>query len=134
MNVFIIIVASLASALAGMVLGVKLEESAWRRAGKRRENRKRITTSKMIALCVLLVDAVCTFAVLGLCYIAIDREFSGALPYLTTLIGALQAVTAIVLTAYFNKAKAENSKGGIVYDYAMGNNTQDSQDITGGVG
>ena len=39
--------------------------------------------------------------------------------YLTTLIGALQAVTGVVLGAYFNKSKAENTKGGIVYDAAM---------------
>ena len=41
-------------------------------------------------------------------------------------IGALQAVTAIVLTAYFHKAKAENTKGGIVYDAALGNHDIDA--------
>lgn len=78
------------------------------------------TTSQTIALWTLKVDAVSTFAVLGLCALAILRAYEGALPYLTTLIGALQAVTAVVLTAYFNKAKAENTKGGITYDAALG--------------
>ena len=32
----------------------------------------------------------------------------------------IQAVTGVVLGAYFNKSKAENTKGGIVYDAAMG--------------
>ena len=92
-------------------------------SGKRldKPERKRATTSKVIALGVLLMDAVATLAVLALCGLAIVRRFEGALPYLTTLIGALQAVTGVVLGAYFNKSKAENTKGGIVYDTALGN-------------
>ena len=81
--------------------------------------RKRWTTSKVISIGVLLVDAAATFAVLALCGLAIVRRFEGALPYLTTLIGALQAVTGVVLGAYFSKSKAENTKGGIVYDAAL---------------
>ena len=81
---------------------------------------KRPSTSHIIAIGVLMVDAAATFAVLALCALAILRRFDGALPYLTTLIGALQAVTGVVLGAYFNKSKAENTKGGIVYDAAMG--------------
>ena len=88
--------------------------------------RSRKTTSQTIALWVLKVDAAATFAVLGLCGLAILRRFDGALPYLTTLIGALQAVTGVVLGAYFNKSKAENTKGGIVYDAALGNAAPDS--------
>lgn len=82
--------------------------------------RKRWTTSKVIAVGILLVDGASIMAVLALCGLAILRDFTGALPYLTTLIGALQAVTGVVLTAYFGKSKAENTKGGIVYDAALG--------------
>ena len=81
---------------------------------------KRPSTSHIIAIGVLMVDAAATFAVLALCALAILRRFDGALPYLTTLIGALQAVTGVVLTAYYGKSKAENTKGGIVYDAALG--------------
>ena len=81
---------------------------------------KRPSTSHIIAIGVLLVDASSTYIVLGLCGLAILRQFTGALPYLTTLIGALQAVTGVVLGAYFSKSKAENTKGGIVYDTALG--------------
>ena len=97
-------------------------------SGKRvdKPERKRTTTSKVIALGVLLMDAVATLAVLALCSLAIVRRFEGALPYLTTLIGALQAVTGVVLGSYFNKSKAENTKGGIVYDTAMGVSNSDT--------
>ena len=89
-----------------------------KRLGKPRK--KAWTTSKIISLGVLAMDAVATLAVLALCGLAIMRRFEGALPYLTTLIGALQAVTGVVLGAYFNKSKAENTTGGIVYDAALG--------------
>ena len=88
-------------------------------SGKRLDKPHGPTTSKVIAIGVLIMDAVATLAVLALCGLAIVRCFEGALPYLTTLIGALQAVTGVVLGAYFNKSTAENTKGGIVYDDAM---------------
>lgn len=88
-------------------------------SGNRLDKPRRMATSKVIAIGVLLMDAVATLAVLALCGLAIVRQFEGALPYLTTLIGALQAVTGVVLAAYFGKSKAENTKGGIVYDDAM---------------
>lgn len=87
---------------------------------------KQPSTSHIIAIGVLLVDAAATFAVLALCALAILRDYAGALPYLTTLIGALQAVTGVVLGAYFNKSKAENTKGGIVYDTAIGVSNSDT--------
>lgn len=83
--------------------------------------KKRWTASKLIALGFLLVDASATYIVLALCALAILRDFGGALPYLTTLIGALQAATAVVLSGYFQKSRAENTKGGITYDAALGN-------------
>ena len=89
-------------------------------SGKRLD--RPLTTSKVIALGVLAMDAGATLAVLALCGLAILRNYTGALPYLTTLIGALQAVTGVVLGAYFNKSKAENTKGGIIYAAALGNN------------
>lgn len=97
-------------------------------SGKRvdKPRKKAWTTSKVIAIGVLIMDAVATLAVLALCGLAIVRRFDGALPYLTTLIGALQAVTGVVLGAYFNKSKAENTKGGIVYDTALGVSNSDT--------
>ena len=88
--------------------------------------KRRLSASKLIALAVLLVDGSATYIVLYLCWLAITQAYDGALPYLTTLIGALQAVTGVVLTAYYHKAKAENTKGGITYDAALGNAAPDS--------
>lgn len=84
-----------------------------------RRLKRRRTTSQIIALGILLVDGAATFAVLGICVLAVFLMFDGALPYLTALIGALQAVTAVVLAAYFKKSEKENCAGGIVYDMAV---------------
>ena len=90
-------------------------------SGKREKpEKKRLTASKLIALGILAVDASSTYIVLYLCWLSIKLQFSGSLPYLTTLIGALQAATGYVLGHYFKKSTAENTKGGITYDAAMG--------------
>ena len=81
------------------------------------------TASKLIACAVLAIDASVSYLVLYFCYLAIRRNFTGPLPYLTTLIGALRAATAVVLTAYFGKSKAENTRGGITYDTVIGRET-----------
>lgn len=85
-----------------------------------RGERRSWTASKLIAMGILAVDASATYVVLGLCALAILRGFSGALPYLTALIGALQAATGYVLGAYFRKSCRENVKGGITYDTVLG--------------
>lgn len=64
-------------------------------------------------------DILLSFATLGLCLLAIWREFSGSLPYLTALIGVYNGATGYVLGKYMDKSKAENTSGGIVYDTAM---------------
>ena len=69
--------------------------------------------SKLIALGVLAVDASATYVVLYLCWLSIRLQFSGSLPYLTTLIGALQAATGYVLGHSFKKSCAENTRSGI---------------------
>lgn len=87
------------------------------------------TTSQKLAIGVLWMDALSTVAVLAICALAILRDYAGALPYLTTLIGALQAVTGVVLSAYYKKSTMENCKGGIVYDSAMNENKESEGEV-----
>ena len=82
-----------------MAAGGKRLESKQNDSGK-----KRASTSKLIAFGVLALDACATIYVLYLCKLAIIYEFTGALPYLTTLIGALQAASGYVLGHYFKKS------------------------------
>ena len=135
MNELPYMAAFLAALLVGGVCGIRLEETTLCRTARRRRNRaaekprRKMTASKLIALAVLTVDGSATYIVLYLCHLAIVRDYAGALPYLTTLIGALQAVTGVVLTAYYHKAKAENTKGGITYDAALGVPNSETGDL-----
>ena len=129
--VVLVIVALLVGFLCGQSRAVSSGQGRGRREADKpheqpqKAGKRRLSASKLIALAVLLVDGSATYIVLYLCWLAIVRDYAGALPYLTTLIGALQAVTGVVLTAYYHKAKAENTKGGITYDAAM-NRVSDS--------
>ena len=91
--------------------------------------RRRWTTSKLLAVGILLVDGAATTVVLALCGLAVWRGFTGTLPYLTTLIGALQASSGYVLGHYFNKSSLENPRGGIVYDAALGKGSDSDTDL-----
>ena len=125
-----VVVLVIVSLLVGFLCGQSRAVSSGQGRGRReadkpheqpqKAGKRRLSASKLIALAVLLVDGSATYIVLYLCWLAIVRDYAGALPYLTTLIGALQAVTGVVLTAYYHKAKAENTKGGITYDAALG--------------
>ena len=133
--VVLVIVALLVGFLCGQSRAVSSGQGRGRReADKLHEQpqnagKRLLSASKLIAMAVLLVDGSATYIVLYLCWLAIVRDYAGALPYLTTLIGALQAVTGVVLTAYYHKAKAENTKGGITYDAALGVPNSETGDL-----
>lgn len=117
--------AVLAALLTGIVWGASIRAGAAGRTAARRQKgaeprRRGPAASKLIALGVLAVDASSTYIVLYLCWLSIRTQFSGSLPYLTTLIGALQAATGYVLGHYFKKSTRENTRGGITYDAALG--------------
>ncbi len=80
---------------------------------------KSMSGSRLIAYCVTTLDVIATLFTLFICYISVKGAYTGSLPYLTTLIGALQAATAIILNSYYKKSGKENTAGGIVYDTAM---------------
>lgn len=111
--------------LAGIAWGALMGTAAAGQAAARRKKRPKTkrrgpAASKLIALGVLAVDASSTYIVLYLCWLSIRTQFSGGLPYLTTLIGAMQAATGYVLGHYFKKSARENTRGGITYDAALG--------------
>ena len=89
-------------------------------SGKREAAHRRWTASKLIALWMLGLTTVVSAATLYLMRLCIVRDFSGALYPLSALITLCQAGNAVVLAFYYNKSKAENTKGGITYDAALG--------------
>ena len=71
----------------------------------------------VIAYLALLAAVVAAYIVLA--YISVYRNYQGGLYYLQWPLTALSAAGAVILAAYFNKSKAENTKGGITYDAAI---------------
>lgn len=82
--------------------------------------------SKRLCGWVLANDVILSLATLALCFYAVYTKFTGALPFLTALIGLYQAATGYVLGKQLDKAKAENTMGGIVYDAAQYHNFEES--------
>ena len=80
---------------------------------------KKRETSKTLAGVILAGDILLSLATLGVTLLAVLRDFDGGLPYLVSLIGIYNVSTGYVLGKYFDKARAENTAGGIVYDTAM---------------
>lgn len=68
---------------------------------------------------VIVGDILLSFGTLLICFYTIYKGFDGAMGYLTALIGIYNVATGYVLGEYMHKSKAENTKGGIVYDTAF---------------
>jgi hypothetical protein len=83
------------------------------------------TASKRIAYLLLTMTFVTNMGVLFLCGLSVWKGFTGALPYLTTMIGLLEFSLGYVLGHYYKKSTAENTAGGIVYDTAVTNTRRD---------
>ena len=88
----------------------------------RKSRNRREAFSKRLARTIITGDIFLSMATLGLCALAILRDYTGSMAYLTALIGVYNAATGYVLGRYMEKSKAENTKGGIVYESAMQDN------------
>lgn len=100
-------------------------------SGKRLEKpvKKPLTASKLIAIWMLVLTTVVSAATLYLMRLCIVRDFGGALYPLSALITLCQVGNAVVLGFYYNKSKAENTKGGITYDAAIGVPNSETGDL-----
>ena len=65
-----------------------------------------------------------TLAYIGLAYLSVWRGFIGSLPWLTALPSVAWAAYGVSQGFYYNKAKRENTEGGIVYEAAKVNDFQ----------
>lgn len=94
-------------------------------SGKREADRPKIAASKKIAYLLLTMTFLTNLGVLCLCALSIWKGFTGALPYLTTMIGLLEFSLGYVLGHYYKKSAKENTVGGIVYDTTVKNTRRD---------
>lgn len=81
--------------------------------------RQWLTASKILAFWMLAMTSVVSVSTLILMRSCIRMNYTGALYPLSALITMCQAGNAFVLAKITDKSKAENTKGGIIYDSAL---------------
>ena len=81
--------------------------------------RKRLGFTNRAAAAVLVEDFLVTMVCLGLCLLAVRRDYHGSLPYLSALIALEQVKVGVVLPFVINKSRAENTSGGIIFETAL---------------
>lgn len=88
--------------------------------------RRWFTASKLLAFWMLALTSLVSVATLGLMRSCIKLNYTGALYPLSALITMCQAGNAFVLAKITDKSKAENTRGGIIYDAALNNPKRDA--------
>jgi hypothetical protein len=83
---------------------------------------KKKAFSKVLLIQESVLIWLLTFAFIALAFLCVIKGYTGSLPWLSvTLTGAWTAY-GVSQAMYYNKSKAENTKGGIVYDTAINPN------------
>lgn len=70
-----------------------------------------------------------TLVFLYLAYLAITKDYTGSLPWLAAMVSFPWAAYSVSAGFYYNKAKAENTQGGITYDSAFNKTVNTVSDI-----
>jgi len=80
---------------------------------------RRTSFSKLLLIQESVLIWILTFGFIALAFLCVWKEYTGSLPWLSvTLTGAWTAY-GVSQAMYYSKSKAENTKGGIVYDAAL---------------
>lgn len=78
--------------------------------------RKRYSFSKLLLGAESGIVLYTTWEGFALARLAIERNYAGALGWLTAMVGAAWGAYGASAAFYYNKAKAENTAGGLVYE------------------
>ena len=80
---------------------------------------KKKSFSKVLLIQESILIWLLSLSFIGLAFLCVARGYTGGLPWLAvTLTGAWTAY-GVSQAMYYSKSKAENTKGGIVYDTAV---------------
>ena len=77
--------------------------------------------SKVLLIQESVLIWIMTLAFLGLAALCIVRDYTGSLPWLTAMISLPWSAYGVSQCFYYNKAKSENTQGGIKYETVMAN-------------
>lgn len=80
---------------------------------------KKFEFSKILLIQESALIWVVTIAFLGLAALCILKDYTGSLPWLTAMASLPWTAYGVSQACYYNKAKKENTVGGIKYDTVM---------------
>ena len=83
------------------------------------KNKKKKEFSKSLLIQESILIWIITFFCLGLAVFCVIKNYTGTLPWFASMIGLPWTAYGVSQACYYNKAKAENTKGGIKYNTAM---------------
>lgn len=84
-----------------------------------KEGKKKLEFSKTLLIQESILIWIHTIAMLVLAFIVVFREAYAELPWLTAMVSLPWGAYAISQHAYYKKAQAENTEGGIVFENAF---------------
>lgn len=84
-----------------------------------KETKKKLEFSKTLLIQESILIWIHTIAMLTLAFIVVFREAYAELPWLTAMVSLPWGAYAISQHAYYKKAQAENTEGGIVFENAF---------------
>ena len=79
---------------------------------------KRTAFSKLLLTLESFIVLYTTLRGFAIAELAITANYAGALPWITGMVSAAWGAYGTSAAFYYNKAKAENTAGGIVYEAA----------------
>ena len=91
---------------------------------------KKYSFSKLLLVQESALIWIVTLSCLLMAIICIFMGSFVELPWITAMVGCPWAAYAVTQHAYYKKALAENTQGGIVYDSAFGVNSVQTNDYT----
>lgn len=90
---------------------------------------KNLEFSKILLVQESLLIWIVTICFIILAFMSVIMGYLGALPWLSVIAGSCWGAYGVSQAFYYNKAKCENSKGGIKYDTII-SQYQQQEDLT----
>lgn len=96
--------------------------------GKRQQDPKKKGFSKILLIQESLLIWIQTLALLVLSFICVFRSAHEELPWVAAMVAFPWTAYGVSQAFYYKKSEKENTKGGIVYDSALGVEPESTQD------
>lgn len=78
--------------------------------------------SKVLLVQESILIWILTLAFIALAFLCVLKEYTGSLPWLAVTLTGAWGAYGVSQAMYYSKSKAENTKGGIIYETAIKTN------------